>query len=308
MQHLGIQSKNCISAKDNNITRAISTLNMNFFVRDCANITPNKNVPRQFSVSTNLFPLLRKPSFLKEFSATAVISPYFWVRASESQNNVSKEKEKFVNTVNNVSKGKCGTFVPKNKISLGENINIVFTNYISEGECADSAQKEKNDILLFDNELELEKDTGIDGDIGSGLTTYIRSTLSGLDQNVIGPITNSATNEPTCNGAMLVSIKINKWLSKYYNYDLHIIIPGSSIFNQKLPLNFKGAHERKFNNFKNTSIEYCKDIKVCEGVLVYRQYRPNLQPLIFWTVKSEIQIISYLKTKALSLHSAHILI
>ena len=113
VQHLGIQSKNCISAKDNNITRAISTLNRNFFVRDCANITPNKNVPRQFSVSTNLFPLLRKPSFLKEFSATAVISPYFWVRASESQNNVSKEKEKFVNTVNNASKGNCGIFVPK---------------------------------------------------------------------------------------------------------------------------------------------------------------------------------------------------
>ena len=43
-QHLGIQSKRYISAKDNNISNAISVLNKNIFVRDCSNIAPNKNI------------------------------------------------------------------------------------------------------------------------------------------------------------------------------------------------------------------------------------------------------------------------
>ena len=62
-----------------------------------------------------------------------MISPYFWVRTSEAQNNVSQEKENFVNTANNISKGECGNFVPKNNISDEENVNEAFTKYISEG-------------------------------------------------------------------------------------------------------------------------------------------------------------------------------
>ena len=110
-------------------------------------------------------------------------------------------------------------------ISMGARINIQKNISVRE-----------NDALLFDNKpkmsVKISKDTEIDEDIRSGLATYFGSTLSGQDRIFIGPIENPATNESTCIGAMLVSIQINKWLSKYYNYDPNLKIQGSSIFNQ----------------------------------------------------------------------------